>query len=214
MRMSALEEVFLPWLSGKQSGLGGEAELRKSVRCGSYRSRCSQMRKAKQNTADAQSEGSWIQENSAAQHVRRLKEWVLCCYINRLHVFVTPEPTGDTSLMRRPEDEGGVHICLPWELVELLPKPVVEARFDWGSATPSPVAICSLDVDRCAHMFWAEAALMADPGTLWLRLHTPASSFMSRRDAMLPSVTTAHYISSTADSLSRTLGAQQTALLT
>lgn len=56
--MSALDEVFLLWLSGKQSGLGDEAEHGKSVTCGSYRSRRSQMRKAKQNTTDAQSEGS------------------------------------------------------------------------------------------------------------------------------------------------------------
>lgn len=72
--MSALEEVFLPWLSGKQSGLGDEAEHGKSVRCGSYRSRRSQMRKAKQNTTDARPKGSWIQENSAAQHLRTLEE--------------------------------------------------------------------------------------------------------------------------------------------
>lgn len=72
--MSALEEVFLPWLSGKQSGLGDKAEHGKSVRCGSYRSRCSQMRKAKQNPTDAQSGRSWIQENSAAQHVRTVEE--------------------------------------------------------------------------------------------------------------------------------------------
>lgn len=77
--MSSLEEgffifYFLSRLSGKQSGLGDEAEQGKSARCGSYRSRCSHMRRAKQNTADVQSKASWIQENSVTQHARRLEE--------------------------------------------------------------------------------------------------------------------------------------------
>lgn len=75
--MSSLEEgffYFLNWLSGKQSGLGDEAERGKSARCGSYRSRCSHMRRAKQNSADAESEVSWIRENNVAQHARRVEE--------------------------------------------------------------------------------------------------------------------------------------------
>lgn len=146
MRTSTLEEVFLPRLSGEQSGLADEAEHGKSVGCGSYRPRCSQMGKAKQNTTGAQSEGPWIQENSARQHVRALEKGALCCYVNQLTVCVRPALTGDAPLMLR-------QICLPWELVELLPKPVVQARFSWSSATPSPVAICGLGVDRCARMF-------------------------------------------------------------
>lgn len=64
---------------------------------------------------------------------------------------------------------------LPWELVELLPKPVVQARFVWSLATPAPAAICGFHVDRCARVFRAETSLTADPGTPWLRLQTPGS---------------------------------------
>lgn len=68
--MSGLEAFLLTRLSGKQSGLADGAEHEKSGRCGSYLSRCCQMRKAKQNRTDVRCGGCWIQENSAGQHVR------------------------------------------------------------------------------------------------------------------------------------------------
>lgn len=60
--MSGLEDFFSP---GKQSWLGDGAEHEASVRCGSYLSRCCQMRKAK--TKHNRCTVSWIQDNSAAQ---------------------------------------------------------------------------------------------------------------------------------------------------
>lgn len=96
----------LSWLSGKQSGLGDEAEQGKSARYGSYRSRCSHMRRAKQNSADAQSEGSWIQENSVAQHARRVEEGLLCLCIRHLNVCVRPALMADASSRWRCWEEG------------------------------------------------------------------------------------------------------------
>lgn len=87
-------------------------------------------------------------------------------------------------------------------LVELLPRPTVQPGVGLRRGHPPPLPCGNLGL-RCQSL-GSHPGPAAGPGRPWLQVQTPASGLESRRDAAPPTVTPAHYIYSTAPSLSRT----------